>query len=108
MFNYLKICLHARGTYPAVKLAVGSEGFIKSAYLGIMDQPGRDKICIQAVIIAMSDLGESSSLCNALNEDLTNWIHYLLECRIKSGKRYSCTVRFIRNCKEGSGYECYN
>ena len=88
MYNYLKICLQARGVpCPAVKLDIGEEGFIKSAYLGIMDQPGRDKICtFQAAIMAMSDLGEPKSLCNALNEDLTGWIHYLLQCRIKTGK----------------------
>lgn len=88
MFNYLKVCLQAQGVpCPAVKLDVKEDGFIKSAYLGIMEQPGRDKICtFQAVIMAMSDLGESQTLCSALHDDLDDWVHYLLDNRIKPGK----------------------
>lgn len=88
MFNYLKICLEARGVpCPVVKLDIGEGEFIKSAYLGIMDQPGRDKICtFQAVIMAMRDLGELESLCSALSADLDSWVHYILDCRIKPGK----------------------
>ena len=88
MFHYLCLRLKARGVpIPVVKLDLGEEGFIKSAYLGIMHQPGREKICtFQAVTLALKDLGEPKEVCEALLKDLDDWIHYILEKKIKAGK----------------------
>ena len=91
MFTYLSAKLEAKGVpkcaVPVVKLDLGEEGFIKSAYLGLMHQPGREKICtFQAVALAFGELGESKEVCDALREDLDAWIHYLLRTKIKSGK----------------------
>ena len=88
MFAFLSARLKAKGVpVPVVKLDLGEEGFIKSAYLGLMHQPGREKICtFQAVALSFLDLGESREVCDALRADLDAWIHYLLERKIKSGK----------------------
>ena len=66
---------------------VGHRGreFIKSAYLGIMDQPGGTKSAPSRQSL-YGDLGEPESLCSALSADLDSWVHYILDCRIKPGK----------------------
>ena len=88
MMSFLRARLDAKGVpTPVVKLDLGEEGFIKSAYLGLMHQPGREKVCtFQAVAISFGELGESKEVCDALRADLDAWIHYLLEKKIKSGK----------------------
>ena len=78
----------AIGHYPiVVKLDLENNRCV-SAYAGLMHQPGTDKICTyQAIAMALQQtqlLPEKAF--EKLLQDLKDWIQYLLEHRIKTGK----------------------
>lgn len=56
----------------------------RSAIVGIMQQPGAEKICsYQAVIIALQQLGVDSNLCSNLLMELDKWLAYILKRKVK-------------------------
>lgn len=78
---------------PVVKLDL-ADGGCRSAMAGIMQQPGKEKICTyQAVVMALQQLGESPAACALLHKDLDRWIEYILENSIKMckvGELFAC------------------
>lgn len=71
---------------PVAKLDLGEEG-CASAILGIMVQPNKEKICTyQACVMAMQQLGESASFCDALHNELVDWTEHLITKRVKIPK----------------------
>jgi len=71
---------------PVVKLDL-ADGGCRSAMAGIMQQPGKEKVCTyQAVVMALQQLGESPVACASLHQDLDRWIEYILENSIKMCK----------------------
>ena len=75
-----------RPVVPVVKLDLAGGG-CRSAMVGIMTQPGEEKICTyQALVLALQQLGENSQLCSSLHRHLDVWIEYILANGIKKTK----------------------
>ena len=71
---------------PVAKLDLGESG-IASAYLGLQNQPDKNKICTyQACVLAFRQLGESSETCDWLDAQLHQFIEYVLASDIKHAK----------------------
>ena len=86
-FRHLQKLMQARGLQlPVVKLDLGAGG-CRSAIVGLMTQPGKEKVCtFQACVMALRQLGEDEATCQALFSELDEWIAYILRKRIKLGK----------------------
>mmetsp|Transcript_6540 Transcript_6540/g.10684 ORF Transcript_6540/g.10684 Transcript_6540/m.10684 type:complete len:460 (+) Transcript_6540:64-1443(+) len=71
---------------PVVKLLLGKEG-CASAIMGIMKQPSLDKICsLQATVLGMRQVGVSEDVCSGFDQDLADWLAYLLQRGVKECK----------------------
>lgn len=113
MMKFFKACkqefrLDDSHSLDFVQLDLDLDKGIKSAVAGVMYQPAKDKICsYQATIMAIRQLlhimeqqqkkknhiaGEivspktGTALCKELDDDLDNWIVYILKHKIKFGK----------------------
>lgn len=90
-FKYLSKSISLKGDgkveLPVVKLDL-EQGKCISAYAGIQHQPNQEKICsYQAVVMALQQLCASSDLCSNLFQDLDTFIKYLLQLKVKLGKK---------------------
>jgi DTW domain-containing protein YfiP len=71
---------------PVVKLDL-EHGRCRSAIVGIMSQPGEEKICsFQAAVMAMRQADCDVNICNKLNNVLDEWLLYMLKTKVKFGK----------------------
>jgi DTW domain-containing protein YfiP len=85
--KFLMNCCALRGVpAPLVKLDL-EDGACKSAMMGIMHPPGKDKICtLQATVMAMQQAKVDPVFCQSLFDDLNDWIKYILKAKVKLGK----------------------
>ena len=90
---------------PVVKLDLGAGG-VRSAILGIMEQPGAEKVCtFQALVLAFKQLGEAPQLCAALLRDLDAWLEHILSMNIKMTKSMTQVEKKANHIGLGKGEE---
>ena len=71
---------------PLVKLDLDHVS-AKSAFVGLINQPSKEKICtFQAIVMAMASIGVNNSFCKQLREDLTQWLNICRDLGVKQGK----------------------
>jgi DTW domain-containing protein YfiP len=87
LYKHLDRCLKlAHVPTPLVKLDLPPGG-IKSSIMGIMRQPGVEKICTyQALVLAFQQCNENREMCKSLLYDLDTWLEYILKKNIKMAK----------------------
>lgn len=80
---------HSSLKLPVVKLDL-EKGRCKSAILGIMSQPGKDKVCsYQAAVMALRQAGVSQAACDFHARNLDKFLQHILSTKIKFGKMHN-------------------
>jgi DTW domain-containing protein YfiP len=113
LYRHLDRCLRAAlgssdpdsVVVPVVKLDLGAGG-VRSAILGIMEQPGAEKVCtFQALVLAFKQLDESPKLCSSLLRDLDAWLEHILSMNIKMTKSAQAVEKKASHIGLGEGEE---